>query len=308
MKYRVGIDLGGTSAKIACVTGGWKIVRETSVSTSGFPNSGDLARRISFAIKDMLGKDQAERIGIGVAGDIDPDRGVIRISPNLGWKNVPLKKLFQRHFNCPIFVENDANAAGWGVYKTQAPKNISNVIVMTLGTGVGGGIILNGRLYRGATGSAGEIGHMNIAEKGPLCNCGNRGCLETYVGGPHLIKKVRSGLGRGVKSSLQAQFRENPAEITPYLIAQAARRGDRYSQSIWEGVGHALGLAIGDLVYILNPQMIFFTGGIAQAGPLILGPLWRTLRQRAFKTPVNAVSIKVAREASHIGVLGAALL
>ncbi len=309
MKYRVGVDLGGTSAKIAIVNAAGKIVRHGGVPTSGFPNPSALVDRISGVIKDLLKKDQAEKIGIGVAGDIDSEKGVIRISPNLGWKNVPMKKYFKRSFRkCAITVENDANAAAWGIYKTQAPKRATNVIVMTLGTGVGGGIIIGGQLLRGATGSAGEVGHMNIEENGPLCNCGNRGCLETYVGAPHLMRKVKSDLAGGRKSSLQSIYKRGGEEITPYLMAEAARKGDAYALSIWAGVGNALGIAVGDLIYLLNPQFIFFTGGIAQSGPLILKPLWKKLRQRSFKTPVNAVAIKVAKEASHIGVLGAALL
>lgn len=308
MKFHLGVDLGGTSAKIALVTSKGKIARDLSVSTAGFPNPSRLVEKMAKEIFGLLGQDKIDRIGIGVAGDIDSNRGVVRVSPNLGWKNVPLGKYFQRHFKCPVVVENDANAAAWGIYKTQAPKNIQNVVVMTLGTGVGGGIILGGQLFRGATGSAGEIGHLNIAEDGPPCNCGNHGCLETYVGGPHLIKRVCRDLSKGQKSSLQIIFKNNPKEITPHSMAQAANRGDVYARSIWDGVGHALGVAIGDLVYLLNPEMIFFTGGIAQAGPLLLKPLWKTLNKRAFKTPVRAVKIRVAKEAASIGVLGASLL
>jgi glucokinase len=308
MSYRLGIDLGGTSAKIALVGPGHKIIREGAVVTTGFPSAGLLVKKMALVCAELLRGKKAASLGIGVAGDIDSDRGVIRVSPNLGWKNLPLKKLFQKYVRIPVFVENDANAAAWGLYNLQAPKSARNVIVMTLGTGVGGGIILDGKLYRGSTGSAGEVGHMNIEENGPLCNCGNRGCLETYVGGPHLIKQVRAALGNGQKSSLQKIFQADPDSLTPLAFAQAANAGDEYAQSIWDGVGRALGIAIGDLIYILNPQMIFFTGGIAQAGDLILKPLHATLNQRAFKTPIEAVKIKVAAEASHIGVIGASLL
>lgn len=299
--------MGGTSAKVACVNAAGKIVRNGSVPT-GSPNPADLARRIAASLDYILEKDKPIHVGVGVAGDIDSDNGVVRVSPNLGWKNVPLKKLLQRHLKCPITVDNDANAAAWGVYKEQAPKGVGSVIVMTLGTGVGGGIVLDGKLFRGATGSAGEVGHMNIEENGPLCNCGNRGCLETYIGAPHLMRLAQSDLGKGARSSLQTLFTKDPAEVTPLQIAEAARKGDAYAKTIWRRAGNALGIAVGDLIYILNPQMIFFTGGIAQSGPLIMKPMMATLKKRAFKTPVNSVKIKVAEEASHIGVLGAALL
>jgi glucokinase len=308
MGLRVGVDVGGTSVKVGLVSAQNKIVRETSVPSAGFPVPALLFATVAAAIKALAAGRPLDAVGVGVAGDIDSRNGVVRISPNLGWKNMPLKKHLRKYFRCPITVDNDANAAAWGLYKTQAPKNIRSAIVMTLGTGVGGGIILDGKLYSGATGSAGEVGHMNIAEDGPLCNCGNRGCLETYVGGPHLVKRVQHACENGQRTSLQTAFRNGPDSITPYLIAQAAKQGDKYAQSIWRSVGHALGLAIGDLVYVLNPEMIFFTGGIAQAGPLILKPLWETLNRRSFKTPVRALKIAVAQEAAHIGIVGAALL
>ncbi len=308
MSFRVGVDLGGTSVKIGLVSPRNVIVKETNVQSSGFPDPAMLFKKIAAAIKDLAGTNKIESIGVGVAGDIDSKNGIVRISPNLGWKHMPLKKHLQKYFRCAISVDNDANAAAWGLYKTQAPKTARNVIVMTLGTGVGGGIIIDGKLYVGATGSAGEVGHMNIDENGPLCNCGNRGCLETYVGGPHLVKKVLSACAKGQKTSLRPLFLQDPDNITPYAISQAAKKGDRYALSIWNSVGHALGLAIGDLVYVLNPDMIFFTGGIAQAGSLILKPMWATLNKRTFKTPLRAVKIAVASEATHIGILGAALL
>lgn len=308
MSYRLGIDLGGTSAKIALVGPSNKIIQEGLVPTVGFPKPARLVQRMVEVAQSLLQGKKVTHLGVGVAGDIDSAQGVVRVSPNLGWKRVPLRKLIQKHIRCQVTVENDANAAAWGLYQTQAPKYVKNVIVMTLGTGVGGGIILDGKLFRGSTGSAGEVGHINIDENGPLCNCGNRGCLETYVGGPHIMRKVRAALGKGRRSLLQNIFQNNPDDLTPFAVAQAAHRGDAFAKSVWNEVGHALGVAVGDLVYVLNPEMIYFTGGVAQAQELILKPLWRTLSQRAFKTPIGAVKIKVASEASQIGVIGASLL
>ena len=308
MNLRLGIDIGGTSAKIALVTGVSRIVAETSVPTAGFPKPAELAAQIADAGRKLAHGRRVIRVGVGVAGDIDSSHGIVRIGPNLGWKNVPLKKLLQARMKLPVVVDNDAKAAAWGLYNTQIPRSFKHVIVMTLGTGVGGGIILDGKLHRGATGSAGEVGHMNIDENGPLCNCGLKGCLETYVGGPHLVKRVRRDLERGQKSRLRKVFDEDPDLITPLTLAEAANAGDKYALSIWQGVGHALGVAIGDLIYLLNPQMICFTGGIAQARELYLAPLREKLRERTFKTPIAAVQMKVAAQAAHIGVVGASLL
>lgn len=308
MNYRLGIDIGATSAKIALVSGVSRIVEEASVPTAGFPKPGELAAAMSDASRRIVRGRRVTKVGVGVAGDIDSARGIVRIGPNLGWKNVPLKKLLQARLRWPVVVDNDAKAAAWGLYNTQIPKRIRHLIVMTLGTGVGGGIILDGKLHRGATGSAGEVGHMNIAADGPPCNCGLRGCLETYVGGPHLVKRVRRDLERGQKSRLRRIFLEDQDAITPLEIAQAAKKGDAYALSVWRGVGEALGVAIGDLIYILNPQMICFTGGIAQARNLFLDPLRAKLRERTFRTPVGAVEFRIAEQAAHIGVVGASLL
>lgn len=308
MKYRLGIDLGGTSVKIGLVNSAKKIVKEGFVPSAGFPNPPMLAAQMAETCKRLAAGRKIEQVGVGVAGDIDSHRGIVRISPNLGWKKVPLKQLLERRLKSKVVVDNDAKAAAWGLYNTQIPRRIKHAIVMTLGTGVGGGIILNGVLHRGATGSAGEVGHMNIDQNGPLCNCGNRGCLETYVGRPHIEKKVRNALEAGQKSSLQALFHQDPEQVTPLAIAKAAKEGDAYALSVWDDVGRALGIAIGDLVYLLNPELICFTGGVAQAGELYLKPLRETLRKRSFKTPVNAVRLTVASQAAHIGVVGASLL
>lgn len=305
MKLRLGIDLGGTSAKIAIVNERSKILSEASVPTAGFPRADDLVKKITEVCRELLGQRKIARVGIGVAGDIDSTRGVVRVSPNLGWKNVPLARLMQKRMKVPVVVENDANAAAWGLFKTQVPTSVKHLIVMTLGTGVGGGLIVDGRLLSGATGSAGEVGHMVVDDKGPLCNCGTRGCLETYVGGPHIVDKVRRALKAGRPSSLK---KLEPSHLTPLAVSQAALKGDALAKRVWEEAGWALGRAVGDLIYILNPQMIIFTGGVAQAKDLILRPMKKVLSTRAFQTPIKAVRIKVADNASHVGVIGASFL
>ncbi len=308
MSYRLGIDLGGTTAKIALVDEKGRVVKSATVPSHGFPVPQVLARQCAETCHRLLDGKKIKRVGVGVAGDIDFDRGVVRVSPNLGWKNVPLKKMLQASFRCDVIVDNDANAAAWGLYKTQVPKSVKNMIAVTLGTGVGGGLVLNGELYRGGTGSAGEVGHMTMDENGRLCNCGNRGCLETYAGAIHLVRRVKEDLAQGQRSSLQKIYKTAPETITPLLLSQEARKGDSYARKVWADVGHVLGLALGNLVYVFNPEFIILTGGIAQAKGLILTPLLKTLRKRTFKTPIRHVNVHVADEAPNMGVIGASLL
>lgn len=308
MKLRFGIDLGGTSAKVAAIDSRWRIVREKTVSTSGFPTAEPIAERLAEAVKSLNNGKSPSRVGVGVAGDIDFDRGTIRVSPNLGWAKVPLKRLLEKRLRSKVIVDNDANTAAWGVYKTQMPSSVTNLIVITLGTGVGGGLIINGLLHRGATGSAGELGHMVLDPSGRHCNCGQRGCLETFAGGTHITAEARERLQAGEESSLQTVFDHDPESISPKTIAEAAAKGDELALSLWDRAGRMLGRAIGDLVYVLNPQQVVLSGGVSQAQSLILKPLRETLLQRPFKTPVMSVKISVAKDPAQIGVIGAALL
>jgi glucokinase len=304
----IGIDLGGTSAKIALVDSRFRMVRDTTVPTGSRPSAKNLAKILAHSVCRLLGSRHVARIGVGVAGDIDFNRGVIRVSPNLGWKNIPLKQLLTKASGASVIVDNDANAAAWGIFKTQTSKSVKNLIAVTLGTGVGGGLVLNGVLHRGATGSAGELGHMIVDPTGRLCKCGLRGCLETVAGGSHLVLTARAALKDGIRSSLQSLWKKNPSMITPKAIADAANSGDRYSKALFVRAGLFLGRALGDLTYVLNPEAIVLTGGVAQAGNLILNSLKLELKKRPFQTPIRAAQISIAKNPAHVGVIGAALL
>jgi len=308
MNIRLGIDLGGTSAKLALVNQDNKIVRETSLPTGNRYTPYTLVDQLYSHAKNLMRGKSIKSIGVGVAGDIDYSRGIIRVSPNLRWKNIPFKKIMQKKFKRRVCVDNDANVAAWGLFCTQTSRRVSHMIVLTLGTGVGGGVIIDGKIHRGATGSAGEIGHMMVKKDGFQCNCGNKGCLEAYAGGFYISRRARQHLKQGKKSSLQTLYRENPLNITPLAIDRAARRGDAFARSVWSEVGTYLGIGIGNLIYVLNPQVVVLSGGVSQAKDLILNPLRKELRKKSIRTPFDAVDIRVAKNASHGGVIGASLL
>jgi glucokinase len=201
-------------------------------------------------------------------------------------------------------IDNDANAAALGAYFLDAGQKAKNLICVTLGTGVGGGIILDGKIYRGATGTAGEIGHIHYDANGPLCKCGSHGCIEVYAGAPRMIEQ-----GKKIKSKILNKLTGgNMKNLTPKILQEAALLGDKAAQDLWKETGTKLGVIFADLINILNPEMIIISGGISKANRLLTDPIKRTVMERAFKTPARACEIVVSKFTSRLGVVGAALL
>jgi glucokinase len=295
--FRLGVDLGGTSVKLALVDENGALAAKTSVVTVLSPRrlAAEVARAVRpWCARPLLGT------GVGVAGDVDPVKGVVRFAPNLKWRNVPLKKLLLgAGLPGPLRVENDANAAAWGAYHVELKGRSRNLVVLTLGTGVGGGLVFEGNLYRGATGSAGELGHMVVDWTGPLCACGNRGCLEAYLGGAAMVTWARAEMAR--------RGRALPV-LTPKILEDLARAGNPVARAAWTRAADALGVALANVVNALNPDTIVFTGGVARGHPLFLPRARKIMSDRAFKTPGRAVRLKVAGQNEDLGVIGAALL
>ena len=294
---RLGVDLGGTLVKLALVNARGHVLERAEVSTLKDPKK--LVKALASAVNPWLARPLLGT-GVGVAGDVDPKKGRVRFSANLGWKNVPLADLFRRaRFPSPVVIENDATAAAWGAYHLELGGQVKNLVVLTLGTGVGGGCIFDGRLYRGATGSAGEVGHMMIEAGGSPCPCGSRGCLETYLGGAGLVRWARSAYkkkGTAVEP------------LDPKILEDRARGGDPVAKEAWRRASRGLGTALTNLVNLLNPEMVLLTGGVAKGASLFLPDALKMMKQLAFKTPARAVRVAIAKNPSDLGVAGAALL
>ncbi len=294
---RLGVDLGGTLVKMALVDGSGRILDRVQVKTEKTPRA--LVKSLRKAVDHWMSR-PIRGTGVGVAGDVDPHKGIVRFSANLGWRNVPLADYFrQAKFPGPVAVENDATAAAWGAAHLEFSGRSKNLIVLTLGTGVGGGLLFDGRLYRGSTGTAGEVGHMTVEEGGDPCACGNRGCLEAYLGGASLVRWARAAYkqkGRSVDP------------LDPKILEDRARAGDAVAKEAWRRAGHALGTALTSLVNLLNPDTILLTGGVAKGAPLFLPPAVKQMKHGAFKTSSRAVRIVVAKHPADLGVAGAALL
>lgn len=294
---RLGVDLGGTRVKLGLVDERGRVRETRTVDTVRDPRS--LARAVWAAarpwmVRPLLGT------GVGVAGDVDAARGVVRLAPNLGWRNVSVLRCFRAAgWTGSLRFENDATAAAWGAYHVEGVGRGASLILLTLGTGVGGGLVFNGHLHRGATGTAGEIGHIVVDPRGPRCGCGASGCLETYLGAV--------GLSAEAARRYAARGRKN-IDVSPVELARRARRGDSIAHGVWIRAGKALGAALSNLVNVLNPDEVMFTGGVARAAGLFLPEARRVLRSTAFPAPARAVRFRVSRRPDALGLVGAALL
>jgi glucokinase len=295
----LGVDLGGTSVKLALVDETGRIREFTNVETSRAP--AKLAASLREAVSPWL--NAGARVlgtGVGVAGDVDPVRGVVRFAPNLRWKNVPLAGHFQKaKFPGPLYFDNDATAAAWGAFHVERQGRSQNLVVLTLGTGVGGGLVFDGRLYRGATGTAGEIGHLTVDPEGAACACGSRGCLEAYLGGAAML----AWANREARRRRTGRHYESPKHLE-----DEAKAGDALARETWTRAGRALGIGLSSLLNLLNPDTILLTGGVAKASPLLLPAARREMTRRSFATPRRAARIVVSSQNQSLGVVGAALL
>jgi glucokinase len=246
-------------------------------------------------------------VGIGIPGVIKFNQGVISTSPNLpGWKNMPIRKMLSQGIEIPVYLENDANAAALGEKWRGAAKDAQDFCFITLGTGVGGGLVLDGKVWRGADGMAGEVGHMTIDPEGPRCGCGNCGCLEMYASAKALQRMVRQACSSGRKSRFFRGFLNE--ETSGEVIHRAAKAGDRISKEAFARMGSALGIGIASLVNLLNLEKVVLGGGLSAAWNFFVPALREEVKSRAFAVPARRVKIVRATAGEDAGVLGAAYI
>ena len=309
----IAIDVGGTSAKLALIGGQGRMFRMISLPTGRHvgirPLVEALARHVKVLRLDaMAAPGRLIGLGVGVPGLVDARRGVVRYLVNIrGWRDVPLRRLLERATKLPVVVDNDVNVMTWGEFRWGAGRGCQSLVCVMLGTGVGGGIVLNGHLHRGWTFSAGEIGHTPLTWDGPACPCGGRGCLERYIGNREIVALARRRLAGGRASLLRRLTGGDLRRISPPLITQAALAGDGVSREVWQQVGRHLGLTLTTVVNFLNPERIVIGGGIAKAGPLLFPTIRATVRGRAMRGP-SATKIVPARFGAQAGLVGAAAM
>jgi glucokinase len=311
----VGCDLGGTNLRAAVVdaqTGqvfAWK-----SIPTLAREGHDSVMQRMSELILTVIqdaGFQPAaiSAAGIGVPGVLDMERGVVLFLPNLPgtWPDVPLAETVTQRTGLPVFVMNDARAITFGEWKFGAGRGVETMACFTLGTGIGGGLVINGRLHLGLGGAGGELGHQTIDFNGPQCGCGNYGCLETYASGPAISAMGMKAVAQGLTTNLGKMVEYDLNRITPKVIAQAALAGDEISKDIYRHAGYYLGIAIANILVTINPRKVVLAGGVAAAGDLLLDPIRRTVSERVFVMPKDQVEIVLAGLGKNSGIVGAAL-
>jgi len=308
----LGVDLGGTNVRTAAVGRDKRVLGKDVRPTraEGGPEAVvDVMVESIEAVLANAGLSRADVLaaGVGAPGPMNWQTGVVFSPPNLpGWKNVPLAQIMTDRLGFPCYVENDANVACYGEYWLGAGQSVDNMCLLTLGTGVGGGIVVFGQLLRGIDGTAAEIGHLKVQRDGRLCGCGSKGCLEAYGSVTGMVRTAVEGIESGKKTVLTQMCGNDLAKLTGKMISDAVEKGDAFAQWVMQETGVWLGLGIASLVNLLNPEKVVLCGGMIAAGDALFDPIRKTVKENAFEVPANRAQIVPAGLGADSGVLGAA--
>jgi glucokinase len=317
-KWIVGVDLGGTNIVVGVLQmdgGGGEIHALRNVPTEAQRGAKFVVDRINglieSSITEVLSKHGGQRsdfagVGIGSPGPLDRKTGTVINTPNLGWRNFPLRDLIANAVGLPATLDNDANCATYGEWWLGAGRNVDTLIGLTLGTGIGGGIVLNGQIFHGVSDAAAEIGHMTIDSTGRRCKCGNYGCLEAYASGPAIALRAMEGIEAGAESLLPALVDGRLEDITAATVYEAVVLGDPFANEVMRDTAKFLGTGVANIINILNPEMVVIAGGVTRAGDHLFVPLRAEVRRRAFKSAEEACQIVSGQLPELAGVIGAA--
>jgi glucokinase len=311
LKYALGVDLGGTSIKLGILSNLGEILTKYSLPSNAELGPDEVIRQIKKGIRHILSqkKIKIRGIGIGAPGVINIEKGTVEYPPNFpGWGKVKLGKIIQKEFNFKTFIENDANAAAIGEYMFGAGKKYNSFIMITLGTGVGGGIIFNKKIFRGEFGAAGELGHMSIDYKGPKCKCGSFGCIEAFIGNNYLKQIVSSELKVHPDSKILELVNNEAGHVTPRIIQEAMEQGDKYAKSVVDNMGTQLGAVLTSVSNLLDISTFIIGGGVAGFGKPLFNKVQQTIVERVFIPTKKRVKVLPAKLKNDAGIKGASAL
>jgi glucokinase len=314
VRFVLGIDIGGTNLVVGSVAeDGSRLYALASEPTNAEAGTRDVLDRLIALTRQTIEQTRRELpgaeiigVGVGAPGPLDTRSGVVLLTPNLGWVNLPLRQIIHDRLGLPAALDNDANCAVLGEWWVGAAQGAHQAIGITIGTGIGGGIILDGRLYHGASDVAGEIGHTTIDTEGRRCKCGNYGCLEAYASGPNIALRAVEALEVGAESLLPSLVGGDLARVTAQTVYEAAQAGDELALDVVNDTAKFLGAGIANLLNVFNPEVVVICGGVTLAGDHLFVPLRREVARRAFKPAVNACRIVPGGLVGCAGVYGAA--
>lgn len=310
----IGIDLGGTNIKAALVnTDTGDIAATRSTPTRAREGHDAVISQMAVLVEEIIlasNKTKADigGIGVGIPGALDLDKGMTVFLPNLpgNWRNVPVRDQLARISGLHVAILNDARSMTMGEWKFGAGRGF-DMACYTLGTGIGGGLVLNGQLHLGINGSAGELGHVSVDLNGPICGCGSRGCIEAYASGPAIAALGMKAIVQGRNTTMADMCGGDLNKVTPELVAEAAKRGDEAAREIYEFAGNIIGAGIANVITATTPRRIVIGGGVAAAGELILDPIRRSMRSRVFLVDALQVEVVAAQLGNNAGLIGAAV-
>lgn len=302
----IAVDFGGTQIRAALFDDDARIIAQTAQATRASEGADVVFARLAASVREICGDwSRVRGIGVGAPGPLDPWRGVILFAPNLpGMNDFPLQARLEKEFSVPAFIGNDANLAALAEHRYGAGRGHKDMIYMTISTGIGGGIIADGKLFLGARGFAGEVGHQTLEANGPICNCGNVGCLEALASGPAIVRAAREAIAQGRESQLRAL-----SEISGAAVTRAAREGDALAVEILQRAGRYIGIGIVNLVHLFDMQLFVLGGSVAlHAWDYLYPAMRRAVEQHAMPSMREGVRIVQAQLGDEVGLYGAMAL
>lgn len=310
----VGVDLGGTKILAGVFGPGLKLIQSNKLSTKSERGFDSVVDRIARCVRDAVDEadlsiKQVRGIGIGAPGAVDPDSGEVIFAPNLQWKGVPLKKALEKALDIPVFVENDCNICTLGVHESELKGKPRNMIGIFLGTGVGGGLILDGKLYGGFNRTAGELGHMVIQVGGPKCGCGNNGCFEALASRTAIFREIQRAVKEGGRTVLTEMLGDDLAELKSGDLRKALRKGDKLVEKVIESAAEYTGIAVANLINIFNPEVVVVGGGVIDAlEDEMMSIIVETAMDYAMPGTTRGIEIVATKLGDFAGITGGAVL
>lgn len=309
----IGIDLGGTNIAVGVVSEAGSILAEASTKTLAQRPYQELVRDMADCAKKALAKanltvDDVKSIGVGIPGTADQEKGLVIFCTNLGWANVPLRDEMQKYINKPVFIDNDANVAALAENFAGVSAGCKSSVLLTLGTGVGGGIIIGGKTWTGAHGRGGEVGHMTLIPDGVPCTCGNNGCLERYCSATAIIRMAQQECLGYPDSAILSKAGGDPEKINAKIVIDAAKEGDPVAVRVFDQYARYLALAINTITAFFDPEMVVLGGGVSQSGDFLLNAVRALLPRYLMFKALPGPRLELARLGNEAGIIGAAML